>query len=568
MKIKTMLSLSLIVLFQSNTIFAQSIRPKFAENGMVVSPDHLASEVGVKILKQGGNAIDAAIATAFALAVTFPACGNIGGDGFILYHGADGTVTSFDFRIKAPLAATKNMFLDKNGQMKHYSIFDTQISVGVPGTVAGLELAHKRLGSKPWKDLLKPAIELAENGFIMTYDCFKDIRSEKKHLIKHPSTLKAFYKSDSTFYEPGELFKQPDLAKTLKRIQKYGKDDFYTGKTAKLIVDFMEKNGGLITYEDLKNYKAIERQPIHGTYRGYDIYSMGLPSGGGIIMTEILNILEGYDIKEAGYNSAKYVHLLSEAMKIAYTDRAKYLGDPEFNTNIPVDKLISKEYAKECRKTIQLDKASKSDPKHIQAYNESTETTHFSVIDKDGNAVSLTYTLNGDFGSYAVVPGGGFFLNNDMSDFNPVPGQTSRYFIGTKPNLIEPGKRALSSMSPTVVAKDGKPILVLGTPGGLTIPTTVLQIIINVIDFDMNIAEAIAAPRIFRSFPPNEICVEERGISKDTQQLLEMMGHELYISDNDGWTFGRAMGIFVDIEKNIFYGAADPRGYQCAALGY
>lgn len=568
MKFKTILSFSLILLFQSNTIFAQSIRPKFAKNGMVVSSDYLASQAGIKILKQGGNAIDAAVATAFALAVTFPSCGNIGGDGFILYHGADGIVTSFDFRIKAPLAATRDMFLDENGKIEDYSIFDSMISVGIPGTIAGLELAHKRLGSKPWEDLLKPAIELAENGFIMTYDCFKDIRAEKEHLVKYPSSHKTYLKSDSTFYEPGELFKQPDLAKTLKRIQKHGKDDFYIGTTAKMIVDFMEKNGGLITAEDLKNYKAIERKPIHGTYRGYDVYSMGLPNGGGIIIIEILNILEGYNIKDTGHNSAMYVHLLSEAMRKAYSDRAMYFGDPEFNTNIPTERLISKEYAKDIRKVIQLDKASKSDLKDIQEPIESKETTHFSVIDKHGKAVSLTYTLNGDFGSYAVIPGTGFTLNNDMSDFNPVPGRTDKWFLGTKPNLIEPGKRALSSMSPTVVSKDGKPILVIGSPGGVTIPTTVLQIIINVIDFDMNIAEAIAAPRIFRSFPSNETCVEERGISKDTQQLLEMMGYELYISDNDDWTFGRAMGIFVDLENGLYYGAADPRGYQGAALGY
>lgn len=559
----------LILFIATPALPAQSGKtPARAENGMVVTSHYLASEVGRDILKNGGNAIDASVATAFALAVTLPSAGNIGGGGFIVYYGADGKKTTFNFREKAPLAATETMFLGKDGKIKDNSNHEGLLSVGVPGTVAGLYLAHQKMGKLPWADLVAPAVKLAEEGFPATYrnEWFVNYISDNKD--KYPSTAKTFLKNGETPYKPGETWKQPDLAETLKRIQKHGADGFYKGKTAQLIADFMQKNGGLITNEDLAKYRAQELAPITGAYRGFDIVSMPPPSSGGVAIVEMLNILEGYDLKSTGHNSAAYLHLLTEAMRRAFADRAQHLGDPDFNPKMPIAELTSKAYAEKLRATTNIDRASVSDSAHFNVAHlkpESEETTHISVVDQEGNAVSLTYTLEHSYGSKIVVEGAGFLLNNEMGDFNPIPGYTNaKGLIGTKPNLIRPQKRMLSSMTPTIVGKDGKPYLVIGSPGGRTIINTVLQVILNVIDFEMNVAQAIEAPRIHHQWLPDITSFERFGISPDTQKIYESMGHKVRFR-----TFqGQAMGIIIDYEDNMLYGGADSRSYDSKAVGY
>ncbi len=540
--------------------------PVRAKHGMVVSASHYASEVGVKILKKGGNAVDAAVATAFALAVTWPSAGNLGGGGFLVYHGADGFVTAFDFREKAPLAATETMYLDENGEIRDRSNHRGLLAVGVPGTVAGLFLAHQRLGRLPWEAVVQPAIELAEKGIRVTWGLHDGMRYLQRVAAEYPSTLNVFLKNGREPYEPGEVWKQPDLAKTLKRIKKYGPDGFYKGKTAKLIAEFMRENGGIITEEDLARYEAKERQPIHGTYRGYDVYAMCPPSSGGVALVEMLNILEGFNLAAMGHNSGMYMHILAEAMRRAFADRARYLGDPDFNPDMPIERLTSKAYARELRQTIDLFRASKSDPIKFNDAYESTETTHLSVVDREGNAVSLTYTLEQSYGSKIVVEGAGFLLNNEMGDFNPIPGRTDTTgLIGTPPNLIAPEKRMLSSMTPTIVAKDGKPVLVIGSPGGRTIINTVLQVILNVIDHGMNVGEAVEAGRIHHQWLPDVLFIEKGATTLDSQRLVEMMGHRVRI--RRGFQ-GRAMGIWIDHEKGLLMGAADTRSPDGAAMGY
>lgn len=539
--------------------------PERARNGMVVSASRYASQVGVDILRKGGNAVDAAVATAFALAVTWPSAGNIGGGGFLVYHGADGFVTAFDFREKAPLAATETMFLDEDGKIRNRSNHEGLLAVGVPGTVAGLALAHQRLGKLPWKELVQPAIDLARKGFPVTWALHDAMIRLQPWFEKYPSTARVFLKHGREPYQPGELWKQPDLAETLKRIQKYGKDGFYRGKTARLIAEFMRRHGGLITEEDLARYEAKERRPVHGTYRGYDVYAMCPPSSGGVALVEMLNILEGFNLSEMGHNSALYMHLLTEAMRRAFADRARYLGDPDFNPDMPIEKLISKAYARTLRRSIDLFRASKSDPTKFNDLYESTETTHLSVVDAEGNAVSLTYTLEQGYGSKIVVEGAGFLLNNEMGDFNPIPGLTDTTgLIGTPPNLIAPEKRMLSSMTPTIVAKDGKPVLVIGSPGGRTIINTVLQVILNVIDHGMNIGEAIEAGRIHHQWLPDVTFIERGATTLDSRRLYEMMGHRVRIRRMQG----RAMGIYIDHSRGILYGAADTRSPDGAAIGY
>lgn len=554
----------------SLSLHAQSGRtPAPAQHGMVVSSHYLGSEVGKQILQKGGNAVDASVATAFALAVTLPSAGNIGGGGFLVYHGADGTTTTFNFREKAPLAATPTMYLDEEGNIRDNSNHDGPLSVGVPGTVAGLWLAHQRLGSLPWADLLQPAIDLAENGFPSTWamQSFLERVQEYEDPI-YAGTKAAFLKNGAELYTPGEIWRQPDLAATLKRIQKQGKDGFYRGKTARLIADFMKKHGGLITEADLAAYEAVEQSPVRGTYRGYDIYGMAPPSSGGTAVIEMLNILEGYDLQAIGHNSALYLHLLTEAMRRAFADRAQYLGDPAYNPDLPIQRLTSKQYADSLRQTIDWFRASENDS---SAFNlawldhESEETTHFSVVDAAGNAVSLTYTLEYSYGSRMVVEGAGFLLNNEMGDFNPIPGRTDRRgMIGTPPNLVAPGKRMLSSMSPTIVAKDGKPVLVIGSPGGRTIINTVLQIVLNVIDHGMNIGQAVEAGRIHHQWLPDVTSFERWEFSPDTRQLYEMRGHRI----RSRYEQGAAMGIFIDPQTGLRYGAADSRSFDARAAGY
>jgi len=558
-------TLSTILLLGSLSLDAATNHPVRGKNGVVSSSSAIASEVGVKILKQGGNAVDAAIATAFTMAVTWPGAGNIGGGGFLIYHGADGEATAFDFREKAPLASTKTMYLDEDGNVRDNSNHDSLLAVGVPGTVAGLELAHQRFGTLPWEELLQPAIDLARDGMPISWYLHDSFKNLKPWWDKYPSSAKIFLKEDGSYYAPGDTWKQPDLANTLKRIQKDGKDGFYKGETARLVADFMEKNGGIITLEDLEKYQAIEREPIRGTYRGYEIISMPPPSSGGTAMVHMLNILEGFDLKEIGHNSALYLHLLTEAMRRAYADRANFLGDADFNENLPIAILTSKEHAARQRATIDLQHASASDPAKFAQLYESEETTHFSVADKDGNMVSMTYTLEYGYGSKAVIEGAGFLVNNEMGDFNARPGITLEDgTIGTDANQIRPQQRMLSSMSPTVVAKDGVPLMATGTPGGRTIINTTMQTILNVIDHEMNVAEALNAGRIHHQWLPDRTSVERHRFSADTLSLYEAQGHEM----SETSSIGSAMAVYRDPQTGVLSGAADPRAEDGAAVAY
>ncbi len=534
---------------------------------MVVSSHHLASAAGTRVLKQGGNAVDAAVATAFALAVTLPSAGNIGGGGFLVYHGADGAVTSFNFREKAPLAATATMFLDEAGRVRNNSNHEGMLSVGVPGTVAGLVLAHERLGSMPWDSLVEPAVRLAEDGIPST----RAMQGFLQHLSQledpiYSATRAAFLKDGKEVYKPGELWCQSELAASLKRIRDYGHQGFYAGETARLLAAFSAQHGGMITLEDLAAYQANEQAPVHGTYRSWDVYAMGPPSSGGVALVEMLNILEGYDLTGMGHNSAAYLHVVTESMRRAFADRAEHLGDPRFNPEMPVARLTSKEYADLLRQSIDLERASASDSARFASLYvtpESEETTHLSVVDSAGNAVSLTYTLEHSYGSQIVATGTGFLLNNEMGDFNPVPGRTDRRgMIGTPPNLVEPEKRMLSSMTPVIVAREGKPVLVVGSPGGRTIINTVLQVILNYVDHDMNIAQAVEASRIHHQWLPDVTSFESWGISPDTRRLYKALGHSVRFRGSQG----RAHCIAV--EGGLLYGAADSRSYDGRAIGF
>jgi gamma-glutamyltranspeptidase/glutathione hydrolase len=542
-----------------------SRHPARGMHGVVASSSRIAAEVGIDVMKKGGNAIDAAVATAFAMAVTWPTAGNIGGGGFLVYHGVDGEATTFDFREKAPLASTRTMYLDDEGNVRDNSNHDGILAVGVPGTVAGLALAHERLGSLEWEELLQPAIDLARNGVPISWNLHDSFERMDNWWQRFPSSAKIFKKADGSFYQPGDTWKQPDLAATLERIRKNGRDGFYKGETARLIADFMAANDGIITLQDLARYEAKERAPIRGTYRGYEIVSMPPPSSGGIVLAQMLNILEGYDLKEIGHNSALYLHLLTESMRRAYADRANYLGDPDFNEDMPIDMLISKEHAAKQRETILFHTASESDPARFAAVYESEQTTHFSVVDGEGNMVSLTYTLEHGFGSKIVVDGAGFLLNNEMGDFNAQPGVTNdRGTIGTEPNQIRPEQRMLSSMTPTIVAKDGVPLFATGTPGGRTIINTTMQTILNVIDFGMNIARAIDAPRIHHQWLPDTTLIEADSFSPDTLKLYRQRGHT--IRETRG--IGSAMGVYKDPATGILYGGADPRAEDGGAVAY
>jgi gamma-glutamyltranspeptidase/glutathione hydrolase len=558
-------ALAVVLIFGQVGHAATSLHPTRGMNGIVTSSSRIASEVGVEILKKGGNAVDAAVATAFAMAVTWPTAGNIGGGGFLVYHGADGEATTFDFREKAPLKSTKTMYLDEDGNVRDNSNHDGILAVGVPGTVAGLELAHRRLGSLPWEDLLQPAIDLARDGMPVSWYLHDSFKRLERYWERYPSSAKVFLKADGSYYQPGDTWKQPDLAATLERIQRDGKDGFYGGETARLVAEFMAANGGIITEEDLAKYEAQEREPIRGTYRGHEIVSMPPPSSGGVALVQMLNILEGFDLKEIGHNSALYLHLLTESMRRAYADRANYLGDPDFNEDMPLDRLTSKEHAERQRQSIVMHAKSESDPARFAQVYESEETTHFSVVDGDGNMVSLTYTLEQGYGTKIVVEGAGFLLNNEMGDFNARPGVTTADgWIGTEPNQIRPEQRMLSSMTPTIVAKNGVPLFATGTPGGKTIINTTMQTILNVIDHEMNIARAISAPRIHHQWLPDSTRMEAGAFSVDTVRLYEQRGH--VIRETRG--IGSAMGVYRDPETGILYGASDPRAEDGGAVAY
>lgn len=531
--------------------------PVEGERGMVVTGEPIAARIGLDVLKRGGNAVDAAVTIGFVMAVTLPRAGNIGGGGFMLIYSAkSGEVIAIDYREQAPAGAHRDMFIDDDGNVDNTMSRFSHLSAGVPGTVAGLALALERYGTISLAEALKPAIKLAKKGFPVTPELSSAIKSQAARLKKWPSTGKVFFKPDGSFFEPGDLLVQRELAKTLQEIVRGGARAFYEGVVADRIVAEMEANGGLITREDLMGYKPVIREAVHGTYRGYDIYSMSPPSSGGVHIVQILNILEGYDVGSLGHNSAAAIHLMTEAMRRAYADRSKYLGDPDF-IKVPVEGLTSKGYSAKLRGEFDGGKASDSrdiSPGKPPGY-ESDETTHFSVVDSAGNAVSNTYTINFSFGSGIVVKGGGFLLNNEMDDFSAKPGVPNAYgLIGGAANAIEPQKRMLSSMSPTLVLKNGKPFIVTGSPGGSRIISTTLQVIMNVIDHGMNIQEAVNAARIHHQWLPDEIRVEE-GISADTVRILAGMGHRVSVKN----TMGAASSILIDNDGGKIYGAADPR---------
>ena len=557
------LILSILVISAS---FSEGGRtPVRAKNGVVSSASRLASEIGVETLKQGGNAVDAAVATAFAMAVTHPSAGNIGGGGFLVYHGEDGHATTFDFREKAALAATERMYLGLNGQVVNNSNHFGMLAIGVPGTVAGLYKAHQELGSLPWEDLVSPAVALARDGIPITYSLQTGFARNASRFRQYPSSAKKFFREDGSFYELGDIWLQPDLANTLELIKDNGRDGFYGGENARRLSDFMSANGGLITEEDLEIYEAVEREPIRGNYRGYEIVSMPPPSSGGVALVQMLNILEGYDLVSLGYNTADYLHVLTETMRRAYADRAEHLGDPDFNESMPLDRLMDKDYATRLRASIDMDEKSDSSPSEFAQAYESEETTHFSVVDKDGNMVSLTYTLEFGYGSAIVVEGGGYLLNNELGDFNAVPGLTDlRGNIGTAPNLVAAEKRPLSSMTPTIVAQNGRPLFATGSPGGKTIINTTMQTILNIVDHGFNIAEAIEAPRIHHQWLPDFTSIESSGFSPDTLRLYEGKGHTI----RERGSQGAAMGVYYNREEGLFEGAADSRRGDGAAVGY
>ncbi len=545
-------------------VAAQPVR---ARHGMVVSSHYLASQVGIDVLKKGGNAVDAAIATGFALAVTHPGAGNLGGGGFLIARMANGETRTFNFREKAPAAAHARMFLNEQGEYDTEKHHNSWLSVGVPGTVAGFALAHEKLGKLPLRELIAPAIQLAEAGFPVSWKMADDFRETAKDFRKYPASAAQFLKGDG-YYEPDEILKQPDLARTLRRIAEQGRDGFYTGETARLLAAAMRENGGLITEADLAAYQAQELPPLRATYRGYEVIAMPPPSSGGTALIEMLNILEGYDLRATGFGSAQHLHLLAEAMRRAYADRARWLGDPDFNPGLPLARLTSKEHAANLRGTISLAHASLSDPVRFSEAYESEETTHYSVVDAEGNAAVVTYTIEAWFGAKMIAPGTGFLLNNEMGDFNPVPGLTDETGkIGTDANLVAPGKRMLSSMTPAIIVKDGKPLLLIGSPGGRTIINTVLQVVTNVLDFRMDVAEAIAAPRIHHQWLPDRINIERDGASPEVLARLRGMGHEVRVS-NSSRSQGRAMGICLDPETGVRMGASDPRDADGAAIGY
>ncbi len=555
-----LLGISLILWF-SNHGLAQT----YAQHGMVVSDNVLSSEVGVAILEKGGNAIDASVATAFALAVTHPEAGNIGGGGFLVFMGADSRVTTIDFREKAPIKASPDMYLDKAGEFMEGSNTEGLKSVGVPGTVAGLYLAHRKYGKLPWGQLVQPAVDLAANGFPLPWSLHTVALMIPQWGPSYDILQHYFSHPDGTIVNQGEIWKQPALANTLALIRDRGHDGFYKGEVANEIARYMAANDGLITTEDLKRYKAVEREPITGTFRDYTIYSMPPPSSGGVALIEMLNMMELADLQTIPFNSAPYVHLVAETMRRAYADRAQFLGDPDFNADMPLGRLTSKSFAKSRFDTIDRNNASQSDSTQYGLPNDGSHTTHLSIADTEGNAVSLTYTLERSYGSGLGSPKLGFIFNNEMGDFNPVPGvTTSDGQIGSAPNLIAPEKRMLSSMTPTIVSKDGKPFLIIGSPGGRTIINTVFQTVLNVLAYNMRIDRAIEAMKIHHQWLPDILLYEKDLLSPDTATILEKMGHRLQSEES----LGVLMGITYDPELKVYIGAADSSSANGTAIGY
>jgi gamma-glutamyltranspeptidase / glutathione hydrolase len=544
----------LAVLYLAEPVWAR--QPVRGRSGMVVTEEPIAADVGVSVLKTGGNAIDAAVAVGFALAVTYPVAGNIGGGGFMLIRFADGRSTFIDFRERAPMKSSRDMYLDSQGKLTRDSIEGWRAS-GVPGTVRGLEYAHKKYGSKPWKDLIEPAVRLARDGFDAPYGLSESLASARTRFDRYPASKELFGKA----YEAGDKFIQPDLAGTLVRIAR-DPGDFYQGETARRFSAAMAANGGLITLEDLKDYKAVERKPLAGRYKSYEITTAPPPSSGGIGVLQMLGVLEGSGYEKSGWGAAATIHFVVEAMRRYYADRSEYLGDPDFK-KVPVRALLNPEYIKTLRRSIDPQRASKSDairPGSLSAY-ESSETTHFSIVDKAGNAVSVTYTLNGSYGSGVTAPGLGFLLNNEMDDFAAQPGEPNMFgLVQGEANAIQPGKRPLSSMTPSILTKDGKLFMVVGGPGGGRIITAVLQAILNVVDFGMNVQDAVDAPRFHHQWKPDKITME-RGFSPDTIRLLQERGHEVEVIP----AVARIFAIVAD--GGWLQGAPDGRSYG-KAVGF
>lgn len=549
-------ALSLFVLLLASPAPAQR-KPVKARNGMVVAVSPAGADVGVNILKKGGNAVDAAVATALAMAVTWPSAGNIGGGGFMLIHPPRGEPTLIDYREKAPLSASKTMYRKDDSVYSHKA-------VGVPGTVAGLALAHKRYGKLPWKDLVLPAVRLADEGFEINEALANSLNGIVRVADDFPELQRVLGKREGReWWRAGDRLVQKDLARTLRLIADKGADGFYSGPVADLLVAEMKRGNGLITKEDLARYQAKERKPIHGTYRGYDVYGPPPPSSGGICLVMMLNVLENFDLKQHDRFAPETMHLLLETMRRAYCERARHLGDTDF-VKVPAH-LTSKEHAKKLAANIDLKKATRSEElaKDIKLAGEGDSTTHFSVIDKDGLAVSNTYTLERSYGSRIVVKGAGFVLNNEMMDFNWFPGVTNREgTIGTPANQIEPGKRMLSSQTPTIVAKDGKVLLLTGSPGSRTITNTSLQVVVNVIDFGMDIQAAVDAPRLHHQWFPDQARFEGLRRYPEAVKALETLGHKVV-----GTKQGDAHSIYVDPKTGIYLGAADGR-IDGKAAGY
>lgn len=574
---RTLIAASLSITFALaplTSVFAASPAPAKGEHGMVVTAQHLASEVGVEVLKKGGNAVDAAVAVGYALAVVYPNAGNIGGGGFMTIRFKDGKSTFLDFRERAPLAATKTMYLDKDGNPVKGASLDGYLAVGVPGSVAGFEMAREKYGTLSRQDLMAPAISYAKDGFILNQGDAASFASSAARLAKDPAAAAIFLKPDGKSYAIGERLVQPDLAASLAAISEKGPDAFYKGAIADAIVKASGAKGGILARQDFEQYAVRELKPVTCSYRGYEITSSPPPSSGGVIICEILNVLEGYPLSYLGAGSAETVHVMVEAMRHAYVDRNSALGDPDFVDN-PVSKLLDKTYAKDIREKIDPFRAGVSKDLMPKGFGESKQTTHYSIIDNDGNAVAVTYTLNGSFGAGVVADGTGILLNNEMDDFTQKPGVPNLYgLVQGEANAIQPKKTPLSSMSPTVVAKDGKPFMVIGSPGGSRIITITLEAIVNVIDHGMNIQEAIDAPRIHHQWLPDTVYIEPFGLSPDTEKLLAGMGYHLDPSDA---TWGQAAGILVggkslaEIEKGggaRYNGAIDSRAASGEALGY
>jgi gamma-glutamyltranspeptidase/glutathione hydrolase len=542
-----------------------SREPVRARNGMVTSADGYASNAGLEILKRGGNAIDAAVAVGFALAVTYPSAGNIGGGGFMVIRLADGRETTIDYREVAPAAARQNMFLDENGEPVAERSQIGPLAAGVPGSVAGLTYAHQKYGRLPLAAVMAPAIALAHDGFEIRWSLAESLSNHRDLLSKFPASAGVFLRGDGTAPAAGERLVQRELASTLQDIAVHGRDGFYRGRVADLIVAEMQRTHGLVTAEDLSKYEPVERPPVTGTYRGVRIVSMGPPSSGGVALLQLLNILEAYPLADYGHNSSRAIHLIAEAERRVYADRAQWLGDPAY-FKVPVAGLISKQYADRLRAAINPTRATPSAEVaagHPQDF-ESLDTTHYSVVDADGTAVSTTTTLNGGFGSGQVVTGTGFLLNDEMDDFSAKPGAPNMFgLVGGEANAIAPGKRMLSSMTPTILVRDGRTWLVVGSPGGGRIITTVLQVLLNVIDFGMDVQQAIDAPRFHHQWQPDDVRVERFGFPADVVDALQAMGHDVR-SDED---MGGVHAVVIDAASGLRLGGTDPRE-DGAALGY